>query len=124
MVAVAVSAWVQGSVGFGYALVSAPLLALIAPDFVPGPILLSSLVLVAVLLSVSGLRLASSTLAVVGHFGAREFTSGLLLLPATGLGFALSGASRRYLDEGRTRPAVLTVASISAVAVVIKTLCF
>ncbi|HXC53453.1 MAG TPA: sulfite exporter TauE/SafE family protein [Candidatus Limnocylindrales bacterium] len=228
MIAVAVSAWVQGSVGFGYALISAPLLALVAPELVPGPIMLSSLVLslasavrertsidrsgvalallgrlpgvaigaaalawfsehttnvvfgvlvlVAVALSLSGLALPRNrrtlvttgfvsgvmgtmtsiggppialvyqhaegpelratlntyfalgsamsipALALAGHFGRVELASGLLLLPATGVGFAMSGASRRYLDEGRTRGAVLAVASVSALAVVIRTL--
>ncbi len=34
----ALGAWVQGGVGFGSALVAAPLLALVDPSFVPGPI--------------------------------------------------------------------------------------
>ena len=228
LLTVVVSAWIQGAVGFGYALVSAPLLALVAPDLVPGPIMLSSLVLslasslrehesidrrgvtlalagrfpgvvlgaaalawlsestmsvvfgvcvlVAVALSLSGLELARTprtlvgtgfvsgvmgtmtsiggppialvyqradgpelratlntyfalgsamsipALAVAGHFGRAELTGGLLLLPATAVGFALSGATRRYIDEGRTRGAVLAVASLSAVAVVVKEL--
>jgi hypothetical protein len=61
-------------------------------------------------------------LAVAGHFGRVELVSGLLLLPAVGVGFALSGASRRYLDEGRTRAAVLAVASVSALAVAMRAL--
>src|SRR5947207_3095644 len=44
-VVVALSAWIQASVGFGYALVSAPLLALVSPQLVPGPIMVSSFVL-------------------------------------------------------------------------------
>lgn len=227
-VAVVFSAWIQGSVGFGYALVSAPLLALVAPDFVPGPIMLSSMllslasgyrerdfidrrgvtlallgripgvvlgagamawlpestmnlvfgavVLVAVLLSASGLRVAMSArnlagagfasgvmgtmtsiggppialvyqdskgpqlratlntyfalgsamsipaLALAGHFGRVEFIHGLWLLPATAVGFAFSGATRDFLDQGHTHSAVLAVASISALAVVVRTL--
>lgn len=227
-VVVAFSAWVQGSVGFGYALVSAPLLALVAPEMVPGPIMLSSMVLsigaavrerasidrrgvalalagrvpgvaigagalallsadtmgvvfggivlVAVALSVSGLRLPLTTgtllgtgfvsgvmgtmtsiggppiaivyqdargpelratlntyfafgsamsipaLAFAGHFGVQQTIDGLLLLPATAAGFALSGASRSFLDRGRTRSAVLAVATVSALAVVVKEL--
>lgn len=226
--AVAFSAWIQGSVGFGYALVSAPLLALVAPQMVPGPIMLSSLllslasairehhsidrrgvsiallgrvpgvalgaaalawlstetmsvvfgavVLLAVALSVSGLRLPLTVttllgtgflsgvmgtmtsiggppialvyqdaegpelratlntyfalgsamsipaLWLAGHFGREQFVDGMLLLPATAVGFAFSGASRSYLDRGRTHAAVLAVASISALAVVIKEL--
>jgi len=228
VIAVAFSAWIQGSVGFGYALVSAPLLALVAPEMVPGPIMLSSMllslassvrehhsidrrgvslallgripgvvlgagalaylaadtmnvvfgavVLLAVALSVSGLRLSLTTqtllgtgflsgvmgtmtsiggppialvyqdaegpelratlntyfalgsamsipaLALAGHFGRQQFVDGMLLMPATAVGFALSGASRSYLDRGRTHAAVLAVASVSALAVVVKEL--
>lgn len=43
--AVASGALVQASVGFGYALIAAPLLVLVSPDFVPGPMLASSVVL-------------------------------------------------------------------------------
>lgn len=227
-VAVAFSAWIQGSVGFGYALVSAPLLALVSPSLVPGPILLSSAllsmatgfrergsidrrgvslalagrvpgvvlgasalawlpeatmnvvfgaaVLLGVALSVSGLRLPMTTpslfgagflsgvmgtmtsiggppialvyqdadgprlrstlntyfalgsmmsipaLAAAGHFGTKELQDGLLLLPATAVGFAASGASRAYLDRGRTHAAVMGVATLSALAVVVKEL--
>lgn len=39
----AVAACVQGTVGFGLALTSAPLLALLDPAFVPGPLLVASL---------------------------------------------------------------------------------
>lgn len=42
---VAFAACVQASVGFAYALLAAPLLQLVSSDFVPGPVLVSSLVL-------------------------------------------------------------------------------
>lgn len=226
--AVAVGAWVQGSVGFGSALVAAPVLALLAPQLVPGPLIFSSLglsfaaamrehgsidrrgvllsslgrlpgvvlggaalawlstetmglvfgtvVLVGVALSVSGLRVAMTTgnllgtgflsgvmgtmtsiggppiallyqhsdgpalrstlnatftlgslmslpaLAWAGHFGQKQLVEGLVLMPAMVLGFALSGSSRSYLDQGRTRAAVLAVAALSAAAVLLKPL--
>jgi uncharacterized membrane protein YfcA len=41
----AVGAWVQGGVGFGSALIAAPLLALIDTSFVPGPITVASTIL-------------------------------------------------------------------------------
>ena len=44
-VAVAAAACVQGTVGFGFALISAPVLALLADDLVPGPLLAVSCVL-------------------------------------------------------------------------------
>jgi uncharacterized membrane protein YfcA len=49
--AVTLGALVQGSVGFGFALVSAPLLLLINVTFVPGPVILASF-LIALLVSV------------------------------------------------------------------------
>jgi uncharacterized protein len=225
-VVVAFAALVQASVGFGYALLAAPLLALIAPQMVPGPVMVSSMlvslasslrehpsidrrgvalalvgrlpgvalgaaalawlstatmgivfgavVLLGVALSISGLHVARTTgtllgtgflsgvmgtmtsiggppmaliyqnsdgpelratlntyfalgsamsipaLAVAGHFGREQLLDGILLLPATFAGFALSGLTRSYLDAGRTRAAVLAVASASALAVVIK----
>jgi hypothetical protein len=224
--AVAFAALIQASVGFGYALISAPLLALVAPHMVPGPVMLSSMlvslasavrehrdidrrgvtlallgrvpgvalgaallawlpeetmnvvfgavVLLGVALSVSGLRVALTTatllgtgflsgvmgtmtsiggppmalvyqhaegaelratlntyfalgsamsipaLALAGHFGRTELLDGLMLLPATFAGFGLSMFTRSYLDAGRTRGAVLAVASVSALAVVVK----
>lgn len=42
---IAAGALLQGSVGFGFALVAAPLLVLIEPALVPGPLLMTSLVL-------------------------------------------------------------------------------
>ena len=41
----AVGAWVQGAVGFGSNLLAAPVLVLIDPAFVPGPVTIASLVL-------------------------------------------------------------------------------
>lgn len=41
--AVLLGAWVQGSVGFGSALLAAPLLALLDPLFVPGPVIMLNL---------------------------------------------------------------------------------
>ena len=42
---VAVAACVQASIGFAYALLAAPLLQLVSPELVPGPVLVSSLAL-------------------------------------------------------------------------------
>lgn len=69
-----------------------------------------------------GSAMSIPALALAGRFGREELIAGLLLLPATAIGFALSGSSRSYLDQGRTRAAVLSVASVSAIAVVINTL--
>jgi len=45
VVVVAAAACVQGSVGFGFALMSAPVLVLLSPELVPGPVLVASTVL-------------------------------------------------------------------------------
>jgi uncharacterized membrane protein YfcA len=260
-IVVALSAWIQASVGFGYALVSAPLLALVSPPLVPGPVMVSSfvlsaatgwrerqcidrrgvtvallarapgallsglalsvlslhalnvlfggLVLLAVAISALGTRVRSvggtapaltpsgiaervrggasvrspatpsvsvptpnlvvagfasgfigtltsiggppmalvyqhvegpvlratlntyfalgsvmsiGALAFTGHFGRHEWVSGVLLLPPVGIGFALSGVTRQWLDRGYTQRAVLAIAGVSALGVVIKTL--
>lgn len=42
---VAFAACVQASIGFAYALLAAPLLQLVSPELVPGPVLISSLLL-------------------------------------------------------------------------------
>lgn len=52
-VVVVAGAAVQGAIGFGFALLAAPLLALIDPTFVPGPVLIALLTLT-VLMSVGG----------------------------------------------------------------------
>lgn len=225
---VAAGAWVQGSVGFGLALVSAPLLAMLAPGLVPGPLmaatfvilvltvlrekthvdkkgigwmlagrvpgsivgaltlaqlsfdtlglLIGILILLAVLLSAISLRLERSWLSLtiagivsgfmattasiggpavailyqhdqgpmvrsslgayfvlgscisflalfaVGRFGLSELTAGGLLVPGVLLGFALSARTGAYLDQGRTRVAVLFVAGASGIAAILQAL--
>jgi uncharacterized membrane protein YfcA len=46
---VAVGSMVQGSIGFGLGLLAAPLLVLVDPDLVPGPLLVAALVLTALM---------------------------------------------------------------------------
>lgn len=55
-------------------------------------------------------------LALVGKLPARALAAGAALVPFVLLGFAVSGPLRRYLDGGRVRTAVLTVAAVSACA--------
>lgn len=43
---VALGAWVQGSVGFGLALIAAPLLVIVSPSAVPGPLIATTFVLI------------------------------------------------------------------------------
>ncbi len=61
-------------------------------------------------------------LAIVGEFDRRELGITVLLIPATIGGFLISAHTNRMLDRGYTRPAVLTVAAISALAILIRSL--
>ena len=63
---------------------------------------------------VFGAGLSLATLTVTGAFGGDELGLGLSLLPPTLLGFALSAASARWLDRGRTRAAILWFAGITS----------
>lgn len=58
----------------------------------------------------------------VGRFGAIELALGLLLLPGVLIGFALSRYTKGYIDRAGTRPVVLLVAALSAVAVMLRAL--
>ncbi len=225
---VTVGSIVQGSVGFGLGLLGAPLLLLIEPRLVPGPMLVTSLVLtlmlahrehesirwrdlgyslpgrvagtiaaalvlhalpaahlelalgilvvVSVGLSASGMHLAPGprtlfgagtlagfmgtttsvggppmalvyqhqdgpsiratlsaffvagvvisivALAAVGRFGREELRLSLVLLPGVPLGYLLSHRTRRYLDAGWTRPAILAVSFAAGALVIVRSL--
>ncbi len=225
---VAIGAWVQGSVGFGLAVVSAPLLVILSPETVPGPLIaatylllwltvlrerkevdlrgigwallgrvpgavlgaltvasmttrslsltLGLLTLLAVGLTATRLKLARTppyllaagavsgfmgttasiggpalailyqhdrgpmvraslaaffaagatmsmvALAWVGRFGVPEVRVGLLMMPGVLIGFLLSKRSGAFLDQGRTRSAVLFVAGASGVGAVLRAL--
>jgi uncharacterized membrane protein YfcA len=225
---IALGSFVQGGVGFGSLLIAAPLLVLVEPDLVPGPLLIPGLllgvvmarrdrggldwlsvgwaflgrvpgsmagalilaalpeggfellvgatVLLAVLASLSGLHIAPTratlvgagfvagitgtttsvggpplaivyqhhrgdvlrgtlsgffimgsllsmvTLAMVGRFGAHEILLGLLLVPGTLLGYAISPPFVRWLDRGYTRAAVLGISAGAALLLVLRRL--
>ncbi|GGO26498.1 permease [Microbispora rosea subsp. aerata] len=55
-------------------------------------------------------------LALLGRLPGRALAAGAALVPFVLLGFAASGPLRRFLDRGRVRTAVLTVAALSACA--------
>lgn len=61
-------------------------------------------------------------LALVDHLPARALTTGAALIVPMVLGFLVSGPVRRYLDGGRVRAAVLTVAAVSAVVLIAQSL--
>ena len=62
------------------------------------------------------------TLLVAGVVDARAVGTGLLLLPAMALGALLARGLRGHVDAGRTRPAVLALASVSAVLIIVQAL--
>lgn len=65
----------------------------------------------------TGIAMSLFALVVTGSFGVEELRLSLLPVPAILVGFALSSWGARRLDAGRTRPAVLAVAALSAVSV-------
>jgi uncharacterized membrane protein YfcA len=228
MVLVAAGSVVQGSIGFGMAVVAAPILLLVNPVFVPGPMLLAAvflvllmalrnrrdvivgdvavatvgrilgtapaalairalepsifellfavLVVAAVLLSLKGIYLPRTprnvfaaaalsgfigtmssmggpamalvyqhesgpkirgTLSAIftigtaisvlglwwaGRFGAVELQLAVLLMPAVFVGFFLSRYTVGRLDKAHTRPAVLAISALAALAIVLRAL--
>jgi len=228
MVLVAAGSVVQGSIGFGMAVVAAPILLLINPVFVPGPMLLAAvflvllmalrnrrdvivgdvavatvgrilgtapaamairalepsifellfavLVVAVVLLSLKGIHLRRTprnvfaaaalsgfigtmssmggpamalvyqhetgpkirgTLSAIftigtaisvlglwwaGRFGSTELQLALLLMPAVFVGFFLSRYTVGKLDKAHTRPAVLAISALAALAIVLRAL--
>ena len=61
-------------------------------------------------------------LIIVGEFAERELGITAVLVPAAALGFAVSARTNAVLDRGHTRTAVLTVAAVSAVAILVRSL--
>ncbi len=92
---VCAGATLQGSVGFGLGVVGAPLLVLIAPGLVPGPLLFNALV-VAVLVvhrEHGSLHLSGLGWALAGRLvGVAAAVGTLALLPGDSLGFAIGAA--------------------------------
>lgn len=69
-----------------------------------------------------GSSISLALLTFVGEFRGRELGVAALLMPATVTGFLVSGRTNKILDRGYTRPAVLAVAAVSAVAILLRTL--
>ena len=65
----------------------------------------------------TGIAMSLVALAVTGSFGLEELRLSLVPVPGIVVGFALSSWGARRLDAGRTRPAVLAVAALSAISV-------
>jgi len=112
---IAVGSAVQGAVGFGAALIAAPILVLIEPRLVPGPVLMSMIVLVALMLArehrhvdvpglgwaltgrIPGTALALATMAVLPERGL-VLGVGIVVL----LGVAMSASGLHFRPTPRT----------------------
>lgn len=68
----------------------------------------------------SGALVSIGALVVTGRLHARELAAASLMIPFMIAGFALSGPLSRHLDAGRVRSAVLALASLSAVALLVR----
>ena len=84
----------------------------------PGPRIrgtLSAFFVVGVIISLIGLHF-------VGRYGPTEWRLSLLLGPAAVLGFFLSRRTAAWVDEGRTRAAVLAASAAAGIVVVLREL--
>ncbi|MBN1408173.1 MAG: sulfite exporter TauE/SafE family protein [Calditrichaceae bacterium] len=69
---------------------------------------------------VIGIILALISLVVIGKFGLTEFFASLWMMPGIVIGFLISSRTKKYLDRGYIRTAVLTVSALAAVILVIR----
>ncbi len=67
-----------------------------------------------------GCILTLATLSAAGHFGYEEMIYGLYLTPGFLLGYLASGKLAAYIDQGHSRRIILTISSISALALIGK----
>lgn len=71
---------------------------------------------------VFGAALSLAALGLTGGVGAGDLALGLSLVPPTLAGLAASGLAARWLDRGRTRPAVLWFAGLTTAALLLREL--
>ena len=69
-----------------------------------------------------GVSISLAALAAIGRLGQAELWLALLLQPGILAGFAVSSRAIGRLNEGHTRPAVLTVATVMAIVVIVRAL--
>jgi hypothetical protein len=67
-----------------------------------------------------GVGFSFVALATFGEMDLTDVGRGLALIPGTAIGLLLSGRVARYLDRGYTRPAVLILSAIAAVAALVR----
>jgi uncharacterized membrane protein YfcA len=131
-VIVALGACVQGSIGFGWAMVAAPFVVLIEPDFVPAPMILSGLILTLLMTyrerksidtggvrwmsagSVPGIVAASAILTVISSTGFTILFSILVLLAValSAIGFSVALTNRNVFIAGLLAGFMGTTSSI------------
>lgn len=63
-----------------------------------------------------------ATLGIAGRIQPSHLSSAAVLLPFLLAGFALAGPLRAYLDKGRTRSVILALATVSATALLLRSL--
>ncbi len=71
---------------------------------------------------VLGTLISLPAIALAGRLGPGEIGAGLALTPGALVGFVAAGPLRPRVDAGRVRPLVLGFATISAIALIVKTL--
>lgn len=71
-------------------------------------------------LLIYGALISLAMIAAIGRFGRDELVATAVFLPASAVGFAVSGPLARHLDRGHTRTAILVTSAASAVLVVVE----
>lgn len=70
----------------------------------------------------AGIAISLAALAATGSFGREELGLSIIPIPGIVVGFLASHGGARWLDAGRTRPAVLAVSTVAALSVLVDTL--
>lgn len=69
---------------------------------------------------VAGAVISLTGLALGGAFAAHQLWAGLVWLPFVGLGYAITGPARRFLDDGRLRTSVLVFCAVAGVSLIAR----
>jgi uncharacterized protein len=83
-----------------------------------GPVIRSSLSA----FFIAGTLITIAVLVVAGEFAGGDLAMGIALLPATVVGYLVSGRFRTVLDRGWTRPALLALSAVSATVLLLRSL--
>lgn len=110
------AALISGTTGTATGIGGPPVAMVLAEE--PGPLVRATLAAYFLVGSVMSL----GALAVVGKLGTTALLHCLALLPALVLGAVLAHPLARYLDDGRTRTAILVLAAVSGLLLVVTSL--